>query len=123
MKPIHLVATLAISGLAVMPLATVASQPLNMAVSFSPNPPKQGTETITVQVSDGSHKAVNGATVTIATAMPSMSMSGPIVQATAKGNGRYVASVKLAFATRWAFKVSAKADGKTVTRTIAQDVK
>jgi len=123
MKPVHLVAALAISTLAAIPLGTVASQPLNIAASFSPNPPKQGTETITVQISDGSHKPVNGASVSISTAMPSMSMSGPSAQATSKGNGRYVASVNLAFAARWTFKITAKVDGKVLTRTIAQDVK
>lgn len=123
MKPIILAATLALSGLETTPLLATALQPLTMNVTFTPNPPKQGTETITVQLSDGSHKAVNGANVNIATSMPSMSMTGPFVKAVAQGNGRYVASVKLAFATRWAFSVSAQSNGKTVKRTIAQDVK
>ena len=123
MKPIILAAALAVFGLSAAPLATLAAQPLNMAVTFSPNPPRQGTETITVMLTDGARKPVSGAHVSVATNMPAMSMSGPTVVAAPKGNGRYVASVKIAFATRWAFTVAAKSNGKTVSRTITQDVK
>ena len=123
MKPILLAAALAFSGLLTAPLATLAAPPLNMTVTFSPNPPRQGTETITVMLTNGAHKPVSGAHVTVATNMPTMSMSGPTVVAAPKGNGRYVASVKVAFATRWAFTVAAKSNGKTVSRTVMQDVK
>lgn len=123
MKPILFATILAISGLTAAPMTSLAAQPLNMTVAFSPNPPRQGTETVTIALSDGAHRPVNGAHVSIATNMPSMSMSGPTVVAASKGNGRYVASMKIAFATRWAFNVVAKTNGKTVSRTITQDVK
>lgn len=122
MKLAKTLCALAIVAFATMPLTSLASQPLNMAVSFSPNPPEQGTETITVQIGDATHKPVNGGNVTISTAMPSMSMTGPSVQAIAKGNGRYVATIKLAFATRWSFTILAKVGGKTLKRTIASDI-
>lgn len=113
----------ALAGIAVTPTAAFAAQPLNVAATFSPNPPRRGTETITVILTDGARKPVNGARVSIATNMPAMSMTGPTLVASAKGNGRYSASVRIAFATRWAFVVVAKARGKTVTRTIVRDVK
>lgn len=123
MKPIFLAAALGVSGLSAAPLATLAAQALNMAVTFSPNPPRQGIETITVMLTDGAHNPVSGAHVSVATNMPAMSMSGPTVVAASKGHGRYVASVKVAFATRWTFTVAAKSSGKTVSSTITQDVK
>ena len=122
MKPILFAAVLAISGLLARPVATLAAQPLNMTVNFSPNPPRQGTESVTIGLTDGVHKPVSGAHVTIATNMPSMSMSGPTVIAASKGNGHYAASLKIAFATRWVFTIVAKSNGKTVTRTITQDI-
>lgn len=123
MKPVLFAAVLAISGLTAAPVTTLAAQPLNMAVTFSPNPPRRGTETVTIVLTDGAHKPVNGAHVSIATNMPTMSMSGPTVVATPKGHGRYVASLNVAFATRWAFTVAAKRNDRTVSRTITQDVK
>lgn len=123
MKPIILAAALAVTGVLAAPIASLGAQPLNMAVTFSPNPPRQGTETVIVTLTDGAHKPITGAHVSIATSMPSMSMTGPTVVAASKGNGRYVASVKIAFATRWAFTATAKSSGKTVSRTLTQDVK
>lgn len=123
MKFLILAAALALSSLAAAPLAIQAAQPLNMTVIFSPNPPRQGTETVTIALTNGTHKPVNGAHVSVATSMPSMSMSGPTAVASPKGNGRYVAFVPIAFATRWAFTVVAKSNGNVVTRTIAQVVK
>lgn len=105
------------------PISTFAAQPLNMAVSLSPNPPRQGTETVTVTLTDGAHKPVNGAHVSVAASMPTMSMAGPTVVAAPKGNGRYVAALKIAFSTRWVFMVTAKGNDKTISRTITQDVK
>lgn len=123
MKPIIIAAAIAVSGMLAAPIVTLAAPPLNMAVSFSPNPPRQGTETVTVRLTDGAHKPVNAAHVSVATSMPTMSMTGPTVLAASKGNGRYVAAIKIGFATRWAFTVTAKSKGKTATHTITQDVK
>lgn len=123
MKRFVLAAALALTGLAVAPVRSLAAQPLNMTVNFSPNPARQGTETVTVVLTGGAHKPVTGAHVSVSTSMPAMSMTGPTVVARSKGNGRYVASLKIAFATRWTFTATAKSNGKTVSRTITQDVK
>ena len=123
MKPLIIATVLAVTGFVIAPILTFAAQPLNLAVSFSPNPPRQGMEIVTVLVTDGTHKPVNGAHVSVASRMPTMSMTGPTVAASPKGNGRYVATLKIAFATRWAFTATAKSNGKTVSRTITQEVK
>lgn len=123
MKRIILTAALAASTVLAAPITVFAAQPLNMAVTFAPNPPHHGTETITVVLTSAAHKPVSGAHVNVASSMPTMSMSGPRVDASPRGNGRYVASMKIAFATRWAFTVTAKSNGKTVSRTITEDVK
>jgi YtkA-like len=117
------VVALALTGLAT-PVALAATPgPPSMTVQFSPNPPKTGAETITVHLSDIHHRPVNGATVSIATSMPAMSMSGPTVRAISKGNGTYVAALKLNFATRWSFAAIAQAGGRTARRVVQQDVK
>lgn len=123
MKRIILAAALAVAGLVVIPISSFAAQRLNMAVSLSPNPPRQGTDTVIVTLTDVANKPVTGAHASIATSMPTMSMRGPMVVAEPRGNGRYVASLKIAFATRWAFTATAKSNGTTVSRTITQDVK
>lgn len=110
-------------SMSMLPMFAAAASPFSATVSFSPNPPKQGAETIIVRLSDASHRPVNGATVSISTAMPTMSMTGPTLQAAAKGNGRYEATTKLNFATRWVFIIVAKSNGNTVTRTITQNIK
>ncbi len=123
MKRLRLVAAIAVAILAVAKTSTLAAQPLKIAVSFSPNPPRSGTETVIVRLTDGAHEPVNGARVSVATSMPTMSMAGPTALASPKGNGRYVAFLKIAFTTRWAFTVTAKSDGRAVSRTIDQMVK
>lgn len=123
MKTAILASSLLISGLVAIPLSSTAAQPLSMVVTFAPNPPRQGTETIVVQLRNGSQKPIDNAKVLIASSMPSMSMTGPSVQAQSEGHGRYVASVKLNCATRWAFTVSAQAKGTSATRTLVEDVK
>lgn len=123
MKPILFAAIFAISGLTAAPITILAAQPLNMTVNFSPNPARQGTETVTIALTDGAHRPVNSAHVSMATSMPTMSMSGPTIVAAPKGHGHYVAWLKIAFATRWAFTVTAKSHGQTLSRTVTQDVK
>ena len=122
MKPIALATLLALSSLATGLLAG-CSPPLTMHAELSPNPPQLGTETISIRLTDSSSKPVDGANVLISSAMPTMAMSGPNVQAHATGNGIYVASVKLAFATRWSFTITDHANDKTLTTTLVQNVK
>ncbi|TAM78246.1 hypothetical protein EPN44_01230 [bacterium] len=120
---VFLIAAMLLVGMASIPLSGMAAQPPTMAVAFDPNPPRLGDETIVIQITNASHQPVDHAKVTIATSMPGMSMNGPSVQATRKGSGRYVASVNLGFATRWAFVISAQVDGSLLRRTVMQEVK
>jgi nitrogen fixation protein FixH len=100
-----------------------SSGDLTMTTSFSPNPPKQGPETITVTVKNATGDTVKGATVKIETNMASMSMSGPSLTATDQGDGTYVAHAKLDYATTWTFNVSATADGKSRKMRTTAEVK
>jgi hypothetical protein len=94
-----------------------------MTTSFSPNPPKQGAETITVTVKNAGGDSVKGATVKIDTTMASMSMNGPTLTATEQGDGTYVAHAKLNYATTWTFNISATADGKSGKMRTTAEVK
>lgn len=118
-----LIAAVALASTALGAAPAIANSSLNMAVQFSPAPPRQGLETITVRLTDAQHRPVNGATVSIASNMPMMSMSGPTVRATARGAGIYVASVNLNFATRWAFTAVARSGKMTAKHVTEIDVK
>lgn len=123
MKRFIIATALAVAGVVLAPVCAFAAQPLNVAVMFSPNPPRQGIETVTVVLTDEAHKAVSGAHVVVATSMPTMSMTGPSVVAAPKGKGRYVVSLRIAFSTRWAFTVTARSNGRIVSRTVTRDIK
>ncbi len=97
--------------------------PFSVATQFSPEPPKQGPETITVTVKDASGTAIKGATVKIVTKMPTMSMTGPTLAATDNGDGTYAAQMNLNYATQWTFDVSVSAGGKSGIAHVTQDVK
>lgn len=94
-----------------------------IATSFSPDPPKQGTEKLTVTVTDASGKPVKGASVSIASSMPSMSMAGPRVAAIDNHDGTYSATMPLKFATRWTFMITMSQNGKTGRATVSKDVR
>ena len=94
-----------------------------ISTQFAPDPPKQGAETITIALKDAGGNAVKGATVTIATNMPSMSMSGPTLTASDNGDGTYSAQTNLNYATQWAFDIRAKAGAKTGKLSVKADVK
>jgi hypothetical protein len=94
-----------------------------VSTSFSPAPPHQGPETITVTVKDADGKLVKGAKVKIASNMPSMSMAGPKLTAQDNGDGTYSAQTNLNYATTWSFAVTASAQGKTATSTTKVDIK
>lgn len=96
---------------------------LTIGTAFSPDPPKQGPQTITVTVKDASGAAVKGARVKISSSMPSMSMAGPSLSAQDNGDGTYTGHVNLNYATRWSFQISAAANNKTVVSEVNQDVK
>ena len=100
-----------------------ASGDFIVAATFSPSPPTQGREMMTISLKDASGAPVKGATVSVSTTMPSMSMDGPTVNATDNGDGTYSASLLLNFATNWHFKISAKSGAKSGTTTLIQDVR
>jgi len=95
----------------------------SVATQFLPDPPKQGSETITITVKDAAGSAVKGATVKIASNMPAMSMSGPTLTASDNGDGTYSAQTNLNYATQWTFDIAISANGKRGTARVTQDVK
>jgi hypothetical protein len=106
--------------------ATVTSQhagDFSVVTQFTPDPPKQGPETITVIVKDAGGNMVKGATVRISSTMPAMSMTGPTLNATDNGDGTYAAQTNLNYATQWVFDIRIAAAGKTGTAHVTQDVK
>ena len=96
--------------------------PLNLSTTFSPDPPKQGPETITVTLADSSGAPVKGADVKISTTMPAMSMTGPTVTGSDNGDGTYTAHMKLNYATSWKFVVSAASGENKATFVVSKDV-
>lgn len=94
-----------------------------ISTQFSPDPPQQGAETITIGLKDASGNPVKGAAVTVATNMPSMSMAGPTLTATDNGDGTYSAQTNLNYATPWTFDIRAKAGAKTGHISAKADVK
>jgi len=95
----------------------------SIAMQFSPDPPKQGPQTITVAVKDANGNPVRGATVKIGSKMPTMSMTGPNLTATDNGDGTYAAQTNLNYATQWVFDVAVSAAGKSGTVHVTQEVK
>ncbi len=94
-----------------------------ISTKFSPDPPKQGPETIIIGLKDASGNPVKGATVTIGTTMPSMSMSGPTLTAGDNGDGTYSAQTNLNYVTSWTFDVRVKAGAKTGRVSVKVDIK
>jgi nitrogen fixation protein FixH len=104
-------------------MTTNAHDALKVAVTFNPAPPRKGSETITVMIKDAHGKPVKGATVKIASRMPSMSMGGPTLAARETTAGTYPAKANLTFATTWVFDVSASAGSKSGHARVSADVK
>ncbi len=100
-----------------------SSGDLSISTEFSPDPARQGDETLTITLKDASGTAVNGASVKISTTMPAMSMSGPRATAQDNGDGTYTAHLRLRYATMWQFDISATGNGKTGVSQVKQDVK
>ena len=93
-----------------------------LATAFSPDPPKEGRETLTITLTDPSGAPVKGADVTITTAMPSMSMTGPTASATDNGDGTYTAQMGLQYATSWTFTITAKNGTKSARSVVTRNV-
>lgn len=132
-----MIRTFALSAILVVSLAACSSKTdtssttspgqtagdFTVATQFSPDPPKQGPETITVAVKDASGSPVNGATVKISSTMPAMSMTGPTLSATDNGDGTYSAQTNLNYATQWKFDIAVSASGKSGIAHVTEDIK
>ncbi len=94
-----------------------------MTITFSPSPPKQGSETITMSLKTADGSAAKGAIVRIATNMPDMGMQGPTMTAQDNGDGTYSAVVNLNYQTQWVFDVSVSAAGKSSSAEFVNEVK
>ncbi|MHB8432339.1 MAG: FixH family protein [Candidatus Tyrphobacter sp.] len=99
-----------------------SAAPLIVTPIFSPNPPRQGSEAVTVALKDADGKPVTGASVTVSTSMPSMSMPGPSAVAKDNGDGTYTAHITLQYPTTWAFHISASASGNTATADVTKSI-
>ena len=111
------------SGSNANPVAPVSSSgDFTITLSFDPTPPKQGNETITVDLRDGAGNPVTGALVTIRTTMPQMSMAGPKLTAQGNSDGTYSAVTNMNFATRWVLDVTATLSSKGAKAEFTADV-
>lgn len=100
-----------------------SSGELSMTLSFEPAPPKQGSETFIVTLTDASGNPVKGATVTIDTKMPDMQMSGPSLHLQDNGDGTYSGVANLTYQTKWVFAARAAIQGKSGSAEFVEDVK
>lgn len=94
-----------------------------ITTAFTRDPPKRGTETLTITVKDPSGAPVKGADVKITTSMPSMSMAGPSARASDNRDGTYTATLPLKFATRWTFTITVSSNGKSAHAEVSKDVR
>lgn len=92
----------AVSSSAAMPFVSSSAvaqtfvKKLAVRATFDPNPPSaKGADKIIISVKDASGKPVSGATVKIATSMPTMSMKGADMVARDSGHGTYTVDAKL----------------------------
>ena len=111
-----------IAPLALLLLVAASGAGPAISVAFNPNPPRQGTQTLTVRLTDAG-APVKGAKVAVTTLMPAMGMSGPSATASDNGDGTYTAHVSLQYAGRWRFDIAASIDGKTTHLQITRDVR
>jgi len=95
----------------------------SMTLSFEPAPPKQGSETFTIALTDALGNPVKGATVTIDTKMPDMQMTGPSIRLQDNGDGTYSGVANLTYQTKWVFAARAAIEGKSASAEFIEDVK
>jgi|GEM_PF-779586 len=102
---------------------TTSSGPLAMTLTFAPSPPKQGAETITIALHDGGGTPIKGATVTVVTHMPAMSMTGPSLTLQDNGDGTYAAVANLNYPTKWVFDADASSAAGSGRAEFAVDIR
>jgi len=103
--------------------ASQAAGDFKVTTQFLPDPPKKGSETITFSIKDINGNPVKGATVSVATNMPAMSMVGPKLTANDNGDGTYAVQTNLNYATQWTFDVKIAATGKTGVAHLVAEVR
>ena len=101
---------------------TAAPADLSITTLFSPNPPRQGNETITIVLKDANGDPVKDATVSIATKTPAQ--NGPTLTPMNQGDGTYVAHANLNEAAVWTFDINATVgDGTSAQIQLKADIK
>jgi RND family efflux transporter MFP subunit len=107
-----LFAGLALAAVLLVPLTAQASPMLAKigsamaTMTFSPDPPQTGKAHVIVALSGVSAHDADATTVSFASSMPSMSMSGPSGQAQRTGPGRWEFDLALGMAAPWAVNLN-----------------
>ncbi len=91
----------------------------NAELSTDPSPPRKGSNTVRVKLTDQAGKPINGATVTVTFFMPAMPAMGmaamkTVVQASNKGGGMYEGKGDLGSGGTWQVTVTAQQNGQTI---------
>jgi hypothetical protein len=101
---------LAACGTAAPPVVTTPSKPVNIALRTSPSPARLGDVELTLTVTDGQGKPIEGARVDLSaehTEMSGMNMSGA---ATEQGGGRYSVEANFSMNGNWKLTVYVRKD-------------
>ena len=91
----------------------------NAELTTDPSPPKKGSNTIRVKLTDQGGKPIAGAQVSVTffmAAMPAMGMAAmrTVVQTTDKGGGMYEGSGNLGSGGTWQVTITAQQNGQTI---------
>ena len=96
-----------------------AQAPANAELTTDPSPPRKGSNTIRVKLSDQSGKPIAGAQVTVTffmAAMPAMGMAAlkTVIQASDKGGGMYEGKGDLGSGGTWQVTITAQQNGQMI---------
>jgi Cu(I)/Ag(I) efflux system membrane fusion protein/cobalt-zinc-cadmium efflux system membrane fusion protein len=91
----------------------------NVELTTEPTPPRKGSNTIRVKLSDSNGSAISGAEVSVTFYMPAMPAMGMAAMRTSvplsdKGNGLYEGATQLESGGTWQVTIVAKKNGQTV---------
>jgi len=97
---------------------------VTVSAKFNPQPARTGKEAIYIEVADSTGKPLSGARVTVEGNMSHPGMAPVFAEAKETGSGQFQASLDLGMRGSWVVLLHVRlADGKTVERQIALDVK
>jgi RND family efflux transporter MFP subunit len=96
-----------------------AQQQANVELSTDPNPPRKGSNTVRVKLTEQDGKPIAGANVTVTffmAAMPAMGMASmkTVINASDKGGGLYEGKGDLGSGGTWQVTVRAQQNGQTI---------